>query len=88
MAVAAALLSFVHLAGAAAQESHSPSQRQAITSEIDGLVRQVLADRISAKDIPDWGVLRDATRIAIVPTLSGCPSGRTPCQRSKATSLN
>jgi hypothetical protein len=65
MAVAAALLSFVHLAAAAAQESHSPSQRQAITSEIDGLVRQVLADRIAAKDIPDWGLLRDATRIAI-----------------------
>jgi hypothetical protein len=65
IAVAAALLSFVHLAAAAAQESNSPSQRQAMTSEIDGLVRQVLADRIAAKDIPDWGLLQGATRIAI-----------------------
>jgi hypothetical protein len=36
-----------------------------MTSEIDGLVRQVLADRIVAKDIPDWNLLRGETRIAI-----------------------
>ena len=63
--VAAALLSFVHPAAAAAQETNPPSQRQAMTSEIDGLVRQVLADRIIAKDIPDWGLLRGAKRIAV-----------------------
>ena len=65
IAVAAALLSFVHLAAAAMQESNPTSPRQDMSSEIDGLVRQVLADRIAAKDIPDWGLLRAATRIAI-----------------------
>jgi hypothetical protein len=65
IAVAAALLSFVHLTSAAAQEANPTSQRQATTSEINGLVRQVLADRIAAKDLPDWGLLRGAKRIAI-----------------------
>jgi hypothetical protein len=63
--VAAALLGSVHPAAAAAQETNPPSPRQGTTSEIDGLVRQVLADRIIAKDIPDWGLLRGATRIAV-----------------------
>jgi hypothetical protein len=63
--VAAALLSFVHAAAAAAQETNPPPQRQAMPGEIDGLVRQVLADRIIAKDIPDWGLLRGAKRIAV-----------------------
>ena len=60
---AAALLSFVH--AAAAEETNLGSERQATSSEIDGLVRQVLADRIAANDIPSLGVARGTKRIAV-----------------------
>ena len=60
---AAALLSFVHTAPA--QETSLGSQRQATVSEIDGVVRQVLADRIAANDIPSLDLARGTKRIAV-----------------------
>jgi hypothetical protein len=63
--MAATLLSMVPPATAAMQETDPPSQRHATTTELDAFVRQMLADRIAAKDIPDWGLLRGARRIAI-----------------------
>lgn len=41
------------------------SKAQVAVGEVNALIRQVLADRISAKDIPDFGLLRDAKRIAV-----------------------
>jgi hypothetical protein len=63
--VAAAVLSIVHAHTAAVQENSPPSQAHAATPETNALIRQVLADRIPAKDIPDYGLLRGAKRIAV-----------------------
>ena len=64
--IAAALLGGVHARAAAVQENNPPSQAQsAAARDINALIRQVLADRIPAKDIPDYGLLRDAKRIAV-----------------------
>ena len=64
--VAAALLNSVHARAAAVQENSPPSQAHAAAGrDLNALVRQVLADRIPAKDIPDYGLLRGAKRIAI-----------------------
>ena len=60
---AAVLLSFVHTA--ATQDTNLGSQRQATSSEIDGVVRQVLADRIAANDIPSLDTARGTRRIAV-----------------------
>jgi hypothetical protein len=50
--VAAALLSSVDV-GAAAQENNPPSQAQAAAArDINALIRQMLAERIPANDIP------------------------------------
>ena len=62
--IAAALLSSVHARAAAVQENNPPSQAQAAAArDINALVRQVLTDRIPAKDIPGLG--GDAKRIAV-----------------------
>ena len=62
--IAATLLSSVHARAAAVQENNPPSQAQAAAArDINALVRQVLIDRIPAKDIP--GLVGDAKRIAI-----------------------
>jgi hypothetical protein len=63
--IAAALLTSGHGRVAAVQENYTPSQAQATASEVNALIRQVLADRILAKDIPDFGLLRGAKRIAV-----------------------
>jgi hypothetical protein len=63
--IAAALLSSVHARAAAVQENNPPSQAQAAAREINTLIRQVLADRIPAKDIPGHNLLQGAKRIAI-----------------------
>ena len=64
--IAAALLSGVHARAAAVQENSPPSQAQAAAAaEINALIRQVLADRIPAKDIPGHNLLQGAKRIAI-----------------------
>ena len=63
--IAAALLISVHPRAVAVQENSPPSQAQvAAARDINALVRQVLADRIPAKDIPDFGLLRGEKRIA------------------------
>jgi hypothetical protein len=56
--MAAALLNSVHVRPTA-QKTNPPA------AEADALVRQVLADRIAAKDIPDFGLLRGAKRVAV-----------------------
>jgi hypothetical protein len=56
--MAAALLNSVHVRPTA-QRTNPP------TAEADAVVRQVLADRIAAKDIPDFGLLRGAKRVAV-----------------------
>lgn len=64
--IAAALLGSVHARAAAVQENNPPSQAQAAAArDINTLIRQVLADRIPAKDIPDYGLLRGAKRITV-----------------------
>src|SRR5688572_5898917 len=63
--MAAALLNMVHPRAMAVQGPPPSSQARAASGEVDVLVRQVLADRIAAKDIPDFGLLRGATRIAV-----------------------
>jgi hypothetical protein len=48
------------------QENNPPSQNQAAAArDLNALVRQVLADRIPAKDIPGYEIMRDAKRIAV-----------------------
>jgi len=62
--LAAAFLSRVDgrtLAG----EGANPSGQAHATAEADAVVRQVLTDRIVAKDIPDFPLLGGAKRIAI-----------------------
>ena len=61
---AAALLSFLHTV--AAQETNPTSQIQATSGEMDGLVRQVLADRIAANDIPSLNIARGTKRITVL----------------------
>ena len=56
--IAAAALSIAHAHTAAVQENSPPP-------EINTLIHQVLADRIPANDIPDYGLLRGAKRIAV-----------------------
>ena len=64
--MAAALLSSVHARATAAQENNSPSLAQAAAArDLNALVRQVLADRIPANDIPGLNLLQDVKRIAI-----------------------
>lgn len=63
--IAAAVLSIAHAYTAAVQENSPPSQTQPATPEVNALIHQVLADRIPAKDIPDYGLLRGAKRIAV-----------------------
>lgn len=63
--MAAALLNMVHPRAMAVQGPTPSSQAHATAGEVDALIRQVLADRIAAKDIPDFGLLRGATRIAV-----------------------
>ncbi len=64
--IAAALLGSVDARAAAVQENNPPPQAQAAAArDINALIRQVLADRIPAKDIPDFGLLRGAKRIAV-----------------------
>ena len=64
--IAAALLSGVHARAAAVQENSPPSQAQEPPlAEINALIRQVLANRIPAKDIPGQNLLQGAKRIAI-----------------------
>ena len=61
----AALLNFVHGRAPAVQGNNLTSQDQPIVSEVNAVIRQVLADRIAAKDIPDYGLLRGTQRIAV-----------------------
>jgi hypothetical protein len=61
----AALLNFVHGRAPAAQGNNLTSQDQPTVSEVNAVIRQVLADRIAAKDIPDSGLLRGTQRIAV-----------------------
>ncbi len=72
--IAAALLDLVY-GRALAEHGINPSSQaqQAIASEVDALVRQVLADRIAAKDIPDFNLLRGAKRIAVRSDRIGLP---------------
>jgi hypothetical protein len=63
--LAATLLGGVHASAAAVQDNNPTSQAQPAARDINALIRQVLADRIPAKDIPDSGLLRDAKRIAV-----------------------
>jgi hypothetical protein len=63
--MAAALINMGHPRAMAVQGPAPSSQAHATSGEVDVLVRQVLADRIAAKDIPDFGLLRGATRIAV-----------------------
>ena len=85
--IAAALLSSVHVRAAAVQENYPPSQAQAAAArDINALVRQVLTDRIPAKDIPGLGGTR--SELPSVPTASGCPSDKTRCQNLRATSFD
>ena len=62
--IATALLTLVHGQVPVVQGTNPSSQIQA-ADEVDALVRQVLADRIAAKDIPDFGLLLGAKRIAV-----------------------
>ena len=71
--VAAALLNLVYGGALAVQGINPSSQAQATASEVDALVRQVLADRIAAQDIPDFGLLRGAKRIAVRSDRVGLP---------------
>ena len=48
-----------------AVQGPTPSSQAQATAEVDALVRQVLADRIAANDIPSLNVLRGAKRIAV-----------------------
>lgn len=63
--MAAAMLSIADAHAVAVQENSQPLPTQAATSEINSLIHQLLPDRIPAKDIPDYGLLRGATRIAV-----------------------
>jgi hypothetical protein len=63
--IVTALLTLVHGQAPAVQGTDSSSQAQATAGEVDALIRQVLADRIGAKDIPDFQLLRGAKRIAV-----------------------
>jgi hypothetical protein len=71
--VAAALLNLVYGRALAVQGINPSSQAQATAGEVDALLRQVLADRIAAKDIPDFGLLRGAKRIAVRSDRVGLP---------------
>ena len=65
-----------------------PSQSQATAAEVNALIRQVLADRIAAKDIPDYGLLRGAKRITVRSDRVRPPrSDKMRCQQSRATSF-
>jgi hypothetical protein len=75
--ITVALLSCVHARAAAVQENTPASQAQAAAArDINALVRQVLADRIPAKDIPDFGLLRGEKRIAVRSDLVPVPLGQ------------
>ena len=64
--IAAAMLSSVHARAATVQENTPPLQAQADAArDLNALIRQVLADRIPVKDIPDYGLLQGAKRIAV-----------------------
>ena len=55
----------VHPRATAAQGPTPSPQARATAGEVDALIRQVLADRIAAKDIPDFGLIQGTTRIAV-----------------------
>jgi len=74
--IAVTLLNFVHGRTAAVQENNAPSQVQATAREVNAVIRQMLADRIPAKDIPDYGLLRGAKRIAVRSDLVGFHLGQ------------
>ena len=61
----AALLNFVDGRAPAAQGNNLTSQDQPTVNDVNAVIRQVLADRIVAKDIPDYGLLRGTQRIAV-----------------------
>jgi hypothetical protein len=63
--IASALLALVHGHTLALQGTESSSQAQAAAGDVHALIRQVLADRIGAKDIPDYGLLSGAKRIPV-----------------------
>src|SRR5262245_55357922 len=69
----ATILTVVHCHTLALQRTDSPSKAQPATGEVDALIRQVLADRIVAKDIPDFGLLGGAKRIAVQSDVVGLP---------------
>ena len=62
--IVVALLAFVP-AHTLPSQRPDPSSKSQVPGGVDDLMRQVLADRIAAKDIPDFGLLRGATRIAV-----------------------
>jgi hypothetical protein len=63
--IVAAVLAFVQAHTPTLQRPDPSSKSPDYGGDVGDLIRQVLIDRIAAKDIPDFGLLRGATRIAI-----------------------
>lgn len=63
--IVAVLLALAHAYTLAKQGTDSSSKAQGNADDVNAVIHQVLADRITARDIPDFGLLSGAKRIAV-----------------------